>query len=215
MITRNPSRPSCRQELFMEEDRRNVTHCAFTDPHRESEEHTPRFLHRWGADTACALRNNVEFLLPGLDFEQLPKNFQDAITTTRLLGIRYLWIDSLCIIQDDEEDWLRESVNMEKVYSSAYVTIAATSSKSDEGFLHRSPTYFARLPDSVELRQAAFLSRMEGDFERDVEKGELNQRAWVLQERFLSPRIIHFASAQTYWECGSGVLYETEDGINR
>jgi hypothetical protein len=59
----------------------------------------------------------------------LPKTFQDAICVTRRLGIKYLRIDALCIIQDSEEDWRREASLMERVYAEAYLNIAATASK--------------------------------------------------------------------------------------
>lgn len=70
--------------------------------------------------------------------DTLPQNFQDAIITVRTLGLRYLWIDALCIIQDSAQDWEHEAAQMGTVYNSAYLTIAATSaSSSSNGFLKR------------------------------------------------------------------------------
>lgn len=57
---------------------------------------------------------------------ELPKTFQEAIALTRKLGVRYLWIDSLCIIQDDHHGWEVESAKMATIYSLSYLTIAAT-----------------------------------------------------------------------------------------
>jgi hypothetical protein len=62
----------------------------------------------------------------GIAFESLPALFQDAVVATRNLGIPYLWIDSICIIQDSKQDWEAESAKMGSVYRNAYVTIAAS-----------------------------------------------------------------------------------------
>ncbi|KAI0140283.1 hypothetical protein BJ166DRAFT_473272 [Pestalotiopsis sp. NC0098] len=153
-------------------------------------------------------RGNVMKLMNGIDFKCLPRTFQDAIIVTRALGLRFLWIDSLCIIQDDHADWEFESARMGDYYSSAYLTIAATSAHaSTEGFLIERPDRpYATIPfgDSC-----FYIAEAIDNFEADVERGKLNTRAWVLQERALSRRIIHFSSTQVYWECGIGVHCET------
>ena len=98
---------------------------------------------------------------------------------------------------------------MEQVYSSAYVTIAASCARgTEDGFLKSRPH-----------RQCVQLTKGDGaqyyacdaidDFRTDVDEGELNQRGWVLQERALSRRTIYFTEKQTYWECGGGVRCET------
>lgn len=61
-----------------------------------------------------------------IPWDKLPSTFQDAITVTRRLGIAYIWIDSLCIVQDDAQDWEREAAKMALIFESAYLTIAAT-----------------------------------------------------------------------------------------
>ena len=95
--------------------------------------------HCWGQlkedETFCTYRHNITALRDSIDFDKLPKTFQDTVTVTRGLGERFLWIDSLCIIQEDEDDWKIES-KMETVFGSVYCTIAAGSAKdSTEGFL--------------------------------------------------------------------------------
>jgi hypothetical protein len=66
----------------------------------------------------------------------LPRTFQDAVLVTRRLGVKYLWIDSLCIIQDDVEDWQTESGKMADIYSDAYLVIGANrSADCNGGFL--------------------------------------------------------------------------------
>jgi hypothetical protein len=139
----------------------------------------------------------------------LPQTFQDAIIITRALSVQYLWIDSICIIQDDRNDWETESRLMEQLYSCAYVTIAAScASGTEDGFLKPRP---AR--ESVRMKgsdgSSFFLCDAIDDFSSDVDQGELNKRGWVLQERALSRRTIYFAEKQTYWECGEGVRCET------
>jgi hypothetical protein len=73
----------------------------------------------------------------GIRYIQLPQTLRDAIFLTRYLGIRYLWVDCLCIVQDDNADWEREASRMADVYSNAYLTLRATrASHCGEGFLH-------------------------------------------------------------------------------
>jgi len=141
----------------------------------------------------------------------LPQTFQDAIKVTRELGQRHLWIDSLCIIQGQGGDWETEAKKMETVFRNAYCTIAATSAEdSTKGFLNRleeSNLQYVTVPKSSHGK--VYVCKSIDDFPGDVEEGVLNKRAWVLQERALSRRTIHFTKRQTYWECGGGVRCET------
>jgi hypothetical protein len=142
--------------------------------------------HRWQVNTPKAMTDNINDWKNGMKLDILPQTYQDAIHLTRKLGIRFLWIDSLCILQDTLEDWETESGKMESVFASAYCTIAA------------SPA-----------------SAAHGNFRQDVEEGELSQRGWILQERALSRRIIHLTGEQIYWECGSVILSKaTSKGMN-
>jgi hypothetical protein len=141
--------------------------------------------------------------------EDLPQNFRDAIKVTRELKKRYLWIDSLCIIQDDIADWEREAITMERIYNMAYCTLAASSAhNSTIGFLQPRPPR-RHLAINRIARAPIYVCEPIDDFDRDVEMSTLNSRAWVFQERCLSRRIIHFTDTQTYWECGIGVRCET------
>ncbi|KAH8680098.1 heterokaryon incompatibility protein-domain-containing protein [Tricladium varicosporioides] len=169
--------------------------------------------HCWGklneSQKFCTLGCNIDSLRKCIDFGKLPKTFQDAVTVTRELGERFLWIDSLCIIQDDKDDWVRESKTMETVFSSAYCTIAASSAEdSTKGFLGPlSPErqFVKVLAQDIPL----YICQNIDDFPRDVEEGILSQRGWVLQERALSRRTIHFTEKQTYWECSEGIHCES------
>jgi hypothetical protein len=103
--------------------------------------------HCWGK--ARAITTTSETLVKNsqiITWDCLPKTFQDAVTIVRRLGLKYLWIDSLCIIQDDPEDWSRESGKMVAVYQNAYLTIAATKSADDDGgcFSMASPKHLSR-----------------------------------------------------------------------
>jgi hypothetical protein len=141
----------------------------------------------------------------GFLVEKLPQSFEDAVILTRKLGKEYLWVDSLCIIQSDHEDWAKESETMFRVFKNAYCTIAATSAEnSRKGFLRGILTQVNSdsLPD---------------DFERNVHNGVLNTRAWVLQERVLSRRTIHFTERQLFWDCGGGITCaaDSQEGYMR
>ncbi|KAK8079700.1 hypothetical protein PG997_007518 [Apiospora hydei] len=169
--------------------------------------------HCWGKlqdiQKFSATKANVESLKQQIALGQLPQNFRDAVMVTRGLGIMYLWIDSLCIIQDEEADWYWESARMEQVFSNAYCTIAASASRSSiEGFLGDRPARRCvqlQLPNEGTLYACLAIE----DFNRDVERAPLSLRGWVLQERALSRRSIFFTSTQVYWECGSAVYCET------
>jgi Heterokaryon incompatibility protein (HET) len=161
--------------------------------------------HCWGESQLISTKTaSIEAHYEAIKWNDLPKTFQDAVVVTGKLGIRFLWIDSLCIIQDDPDDWLREAKCMEKVFASAYCTIAASSAKnSTEGFLIPRP-----VKQAVRLADNVYACEVGQNFDHDIESAVLNQRGWVLQERALSPRTIHFTATQTYWECGSVIRCE-------
>ncbi|KDN67572.1 putative heterokaryon incompatibility protein [Colletotrichum sublineola] len=169
--------------------------------------------HCWGQlqehERFCLYQKNHSQLEARIDFDRLPKTFRDAITVTRGLGIEYIWIDTLCIIQDDEDDWGTESSKMETVFSAAYCTLSAASAESSlEGFLApRPPRPCVRLrtEDSRDLYVCPHID----DFHQDVELAKINRRGWVLQERALSRRSIYYSRNQVYWECGEGIRCET------
>uniref|UniRef100_A0A8H7TQ80 Heterokaryon incompatibility domain-containing protein n=1 Tax=Bionectria ochroleuca TaxID=29856 RepID=A0A8H7TQ80_BIOOC len=168
--------------------------------------------HRWGdVSNQKMVRttvSNIDDFKKEIRFESLPRTFQDAVKLARLIGVPFLWIDSLCIIQGDEEDWAKEAARMEEVFSYAYCVFTATSAKSSlRGFLgDREPRPSVAVSTSG---NRMYLSKYIDDFEKDVEHGLLNTRGWVLQERALARRTIHITSTQIYWECGHGIYCET------
>ena len=92
----------------------------------------------WGIDQNMKATTSIlEDLCWNIDYSQLPKTIRDAITTTQKLGLRFLWVDTLCIVQDDETHIAHEIANMRRVYQNAHVTISAARAAScDQGFLH-------------------------------------------------------------------------------
>jgi hypothetical protein len=163
--------------------------------------------HCWGGTVPLRLmRSNLTSMMSNIPFSQLPKTFQDAVIVTQKLGVRYIWIDSLCIIQDDAQDWQHESALMADVYRNAMCNIsAAQASNSSQGlFLDRDVTF----TKPVKARfQTDRRSPVFHDFWAEyiwawgLETGPLMSRGWVLQERILSRRNLHFRRDQVAWEC--------------
>ena len=163
----------------------------------------------WGTSTPFITHiESYKDRLQGFTLEELPKTVRDAVVVTRMLGLQFLWVDALCIIQGDSHDWQRESSKMDQIYGNASITIAAAASKdtSDGCFVRRS----APLQNAVPLRSVCsnsdevgtlFISQKLGSVDEILDRSPLNNRGWCLQERVLSRRIVHFAQDQMYWEC--------------
>lgn len=154
----------------------------------------------------------------GMSLKQMPQTFIDAIKITRRLALRYLWIDSLCICQDDSEDWAREAGRMADVYSNAYVVIAANrSSDCTGGCFHERPPretallYIPIMGSTESIHVTRLFPSDHGSFPDDSFSTEpLSERGWVLQERTMAQRTLHYNKRQMYLECFNG--FEAEDG---
>ncbi|KAF5626327.1 hypothetical protein F25303_11146 [Fusarium sp. NRRL 25303] len=174
--------------------------------------------HRWTADTPTLLtKDYAEYFNPQSD-ALLPQSYRDILEICRALPIRYVWIDSLCIIQDDKgADFSLEAPLMMDVYRYAYLTLMICWEFGETtAFRKRRPRGIARPPpkyynedcirsDSYLVNGAeefAFVvQNKNNDYRIDVDKSPINKRAWVLQERHLSRRILCIGSDQLYWEC--------------
>ncbi|KAI9643121.1 hypothetical protein NHQ30_008856 [Ciborinia camelliae] len=164
--------------------------------------------HKWGDMPAEAVtrRENLAQRKKKFLTQELPLSFKNAINLTIALGCTYLWIDALCILQDDDGDFAEEADKMQTTFSGAYCVLAACSAQNArDGFLkYRDPIQ----PEWLKIGNF-FLSSVTNDFVRDVLHSPLNRRGWVLQERALARRTIYFTENQTYWECGDGVRCQT------
>ncbi|KAK1751465.1 heterokaryon incompatibility protein-domain-containing protein [Echria macrotheca] len=174
--------------------------------------------HCWGQVQPTTLnRDTADGLMGGVKTNTLPQSFQDAVWVTHQLGMRYLWIDSLCIVQDDLDDWAREAARMSDVYGNAFLTIAASrAANCNEGFLgdRERPGYVPIPVQTDEGRQdiQVFIlpRKYAGDWRRceRLEDEPLSSRGWAFQERYLSPCTLHFGHRQNSFECPSSFIAE-------
>jgi hypothetical protein len=164
----------------------------------------------WGGDQVIkSTKLAMKDWRVSLPFEILPKTLQDAIVVTSKLKIHYIWVDALCIIQDDTEDMAREISQMARIYNSAMITIAASRAKTvNEGFLQvrdvgDPPSLIFELPYQTrkgELGSVMLINpRPSGDVSQRSEP--LDTRAWAFQEQLLSPRLLDYRSPQLRWVC--------------
>jgi hypothetical protein len=168
--------------------------------------------HCWGGRVSSTTTSRtVEEHKRAIPLSTLPKTFQDSVLITRRLGLRYLWIDSLCILQDSAPDWQRESAVMEAIYRNGYLNISArAASNSTVGCFFNRPleptachipwtcsdccttgSIYVRSPE----RKAGGVREMPCD-----------RRGWIFQEQLLSPRVIYYGLDQLYWECCEATL---------
>ena len=143
----------------------------------------------------------------GLPILELPMLYQDAVIACKQLEIQYLWIDSLCIIQDQELDWTREIAAMGAVYSNALCNIEASHAMDNSGrlFFSRNSTRITPFPVTVEWHQESqlpfFLIDISVQLENDMKEAPLVKRAWVLQEQLLTKRSLIYSRNQLHWVC--------------
>lgn len=164
--------------------------------------------HCWGLESRLTLcKANLLSFQHEVPFDQLPRTFADAVRLTASLGQRYLWIDALCILQDDQDDWRREAASMCSVFENALFSISALNADdSHSGLLNeRHPSEAKPI---VQGKQIGVRERLPS-LDEALEQSKLETRAWCLQERLLAPRILHIAPGQLYWECRTFVISET------
>jgi Heterokaryon incompatibility protein (HET) len=158
--------------------------------------------HCWGSLDFLTLRkNNIDIFRKQIPNLALTKTFRDAIYITQYLGFRYVWIDSLCIVQDDKADWAQEADLMTGVYGGSTVTIAASSATDGSVgcFFNRPKTWRCQIHTGRDAGQILY----DGVIEHSTTRLNipLHSRAWAVQERYLSRRILHFYENEVFWEC--------------
>lgn len=171
--------------------------------------------HCWGTGRRfMTTTNNYLAHLDAIRYEDLPLTFQHAVKITAMLGFRYLWIDSICIIQGDKDDWQRECAQMAQTYECSTVTIAGPASSSAEGGLIHvrpvRPSCEVPIYDASGDTTGTLAVALDQDLTPFVleRNSPLAERAWVLQERLLSPRVLYFGSRQLYLECNTSTRFE-------
>lgn len=170
--------------------------------------------HVWGkVQVITTTKETLQERMKGIELNDLSKTFRDAVTTAREMNVRYLWIDSMCIVQNDLADWEKESVKMGSYYSNALFNIAAVSaSNGSEGcfFDHNTfeitpcPTKIVIPGKKLRVLDGFLKASTSWDPVDQVaafQRPPLWQRAWVLQERMLSNRLLMFSNMQMSWKC--------------
>lgn len=159
--------------------------------------------HCWGKSQIITTKEaNLLSYQQGIPFSILPKTFQEAIIVALRLGVSYIWIDSLCIIQDSAEDWSSESKEMAGIYGNAAFTIAASKAHGpQDGCFSVAPTQ--HIGKDFEVTDADTGAAITVFVRKPIDHNVLPllKRGWVFQERFLSKRVLHFTNEEIVWEC--------------
>jgi hypothetical protein len=169
--------------------------------------------------------------LDNISFAEMTPVMQDMVRTARALSIRYIWVDALCILQDDLGDWTREAGCMGSVYANAFVTICAISTSSClDSFLDRtvrsvSVAFRSSLQPDIHgylhLRpwrrpiQAKPRELMPGSRTIDLDRGAWHLRAWTLQEEEMSKRLLCFGAERVHFSCPTQTITEMEHGSSK
>ncbi|KAK3902817.1 heterokaryon incompatibility protein-domain-containing protein [Staphylotrichum tortipilum] len=171
--------------------------------------------HCWGSHQACTTtKATLEDHKRGIPWSKIPQTFQDGIRFCLALGIHHLWIDALCIVQDDPVDWQIESARMADIYQNADITLAATHSSSDSGGCF--PEHHDLVTERALSLPHGIASPWRGIQFRDKARHwtmplpksssrsyPLLTRGWAFQERILAPRVVYFCRDEMSWECNS------------
>jgi hypothetical protein len=177
--------------------------------------------HMWGTSKPIqTTQSNMADHIAGIPLMALPLTFRDAVKITRYLGVRFLWIDSLCIVQDDNDDWVTQSAQMANIYGKSFLTISATISEDAHGGIFKRIPHDAghiEVPHHVNLKESTGVfvgsvisheqfenltpSALAGQCQKWDSQYPLLGRAWAYQEQVLSPRVIFFGHHEIFWQC--------------
>lgn len=160
--------------------------------------------HCWGGKVDVKL-TKATVANPRLNLKALPPTFRDAVQITHKLRTRYIWIDSLCILQDDEDEWAVQSIDMGLVYANARCVISATASTDAEGGCYRPRDLWRNtlaLYEKGGWQLAIHREAQLPDLFRDkVKTSPVRRRGWTLQEHCLASRTLHFVFGCVLFEC--------------
>ncbi|KAH7382366.1 heterokaryon incompatibility protein-domain-containing protein [Phaeosphaeria sp. MPI-PUGE-AT-0046c] len=183
------------------------------------------FSHCWGTTGHMQVRTtraNFSDRLQGFKVDDLPKSYREVISIANALDVRYVWIDSFCIIQDDKDDWEAQSGDMAAIYNNAFLVVGASCAQdSSEGFI-ASPSYkpstrIATVENMDGTISDIYTRRIEqhghlcSPFAYNTTNGPLASRGWTLQEQILSRRMVHFEQFEMIWECRNAMKCECEE----
>lgn len=166
--------------------------------------------YRWSSDKSFVLSStNITGYQETIALSDVSATIRDSVAVTRALGLQYLWIDSMCIIQDDPIDWSREATTMSKVYGLSACTIVAANSGEDSSscFATRNPHRVrpCRVPNPFKMdSKYSFYIRsqyLHHIHDREIRDSVWYNRGWVFQERTLAPRLLMFSGTQIIWSC--------------
>ncbi|KAL8910426.1 MAG: hypothetical protein Q9171_004264 [Xanthocarpia ochracea] len=164
--------------------------------------------HCWGQTQPIKLtRESYESFQENIPFEALPKTFADAVHISLNLGVPFLWIDSLCIYQDDLGDWLMESAKMGDIYANGICNLAAL----DQGacfFEGPTPASEALYFSTWGKHYLATKYNKPTSYDDWLKNTALGKRGWVFQELVLSPRTIFYGASGISWDCVDGTADE-------
>ena len=164
--------------------------------------------HCWGRERfLTTTTDNLEDHKHSIPMAALPKSFQDAVATVRSLGLRYIWIDSLCIIQNSADDWKGESIQMCDIYAQAILTITSAHSSGAHGgmFVQRDGIRSMPFEITLDIKQKPmrllYMPAGQREVSWQLSDLPLYSRAWCFQEMILSTRTLVFDPDGIKWEC--------------
>jgi hypothetical protein len=169
----------------------------------------------WGASKFLSTTSsNINLHKQGIPIQSLPQTFQDAIIVCRMLKIRYIWIDALCIVQDDVNDWMIQAQKMAAIYSNSHLSIASAKGDcADSGLFSYPPSplavrglsargvaHFPVVPEfNISVAPLPYSASDLNFQERLLPELPLQKRGWVFQETLLAPRILQFGPDELTW----------------
>jgi hypothetical protein len=174
--------------------------------------------HCWGGPIDAKLNKGSLQDMKTIGVKTLPCNFREAIIVTRGLGERYLWIDSLCIVQDDNQEWEEQSINMGLVYANAKCVLSAAASENSNGGcfrprdLFRSDCVLRRRWNRALVIRSQERSDLVRLFQSKIESAPLTKRGWTFQEHYLASRILHFGAGVVLFECNKLMASDHDQG---